>query len=439
MKAKVLLLTLLASIGIMVTGCGDELEEPLTRDYETLNGEFQSLGGIRVNKTITNLFEDDEGEIYYAYSDRYDLNDKEYFGQRVEVYGVVMTFESMDKEVFEVRRITEAEEQSDDDVDVNDVEYKDTDLGFSITYPDSWTLNALRDSIQIEAPLPVADEETTEESEEADTTDELEIPLEPDFMIIAKLDATLTTTSDDEQSIRAEEIRAYVEGTYEHLAALTSQLTYIGVDSQFAVRYKAENGDINYFLPRNDGLFEVGFYHAATSEDGKLDNVNTFSEIVTTFRFLPYGDEAVDEELVDEEDADEEDASDEEPEVKEPEVEEVEVEAEVSASSGLQVYFTDYLEFESTPFKFKVSYPSSWYYSGGSGGYDFNDEPIEDDTEPLLRLDLNVSTTEGTVTAGSTVKITILVGDRYYTLSGPSEYQDVIQAMIDSIIPVETE
>ncbi len=399
---------------LLMTSCGgEELEEPTSRNYETYNGEFMSLGSIKVNKTITHMFETDDGDILYAYSDRYDLDDDEYFGQRIEAYGVVMGYESLDKDLFEVKRITEADEEEDDDENVEDVEYKDTDLGVSFTYPDNWTLTALRDAIQLEAPLP----ESSEEEEE--------VEVEPDYVIVSGLGEVLSSTSGDDQTTRAADIKSYVSNNYENFVGISASMSYIGEDQVFAIKYRTENDDTSYFVPRGAELIELSFFHPDEADGDKLKNSNIFAEIVASFRFLPYGDEEVDEEeLVEEE------------EVVIEEEEEVVVE---TPSSGDQVSVSSYVEFESNPYKFKISYPGSWYYAGGNGGYDFDDESIEDDTDPIIRLDLNTRSSEGVSTSGSNVEVTVLVDDRYYTLTGPAEYQDIMQYMADSIVAVETE
>ncbi len=77
---KFLIIAMLSGIALF-SACGSDISEPLTRDYETIDGEIQSLGGIKVNKSISHLFESEDDEIYYAYSERYDLDDEEYFGK----------------------------------------------------------------------------------------------------------------------------------------------------------------------------------------------------------------------------------------------------------------------------------------------------------------------------------------------------------------------
>lgn len=421
MRFKIVNLIALLGFSAFFAACGgSDLSEPLERNYETLTGEFQSLGSVKVNKTITHLFETDDGNILYAYSDRYDLNDDEYKDMRVEAYGVVMTFEGVDQEVFEIRRVTEADEEDEEDANVSYVTYKDSELAFSIVYPDNWDFSALRDSIRLDGPMPDLEEESDDESEKvAENVDFIS----PDYIVIASLGNVLSTDDEDSQTDRANDIKAYAEANYENLAGVSSQLTYIGEDQEFAVRYKTDDGSISYFVPLGGELFDLGFYHPSVESDIDLvKNTNTFSEIVAGFKFIGEGDEL----------SDDSDNTDDTKKVDEP-VEGITVEE----PANTPVSIPGYREFESNPFKFIISYPSSWYFSGGSGGYDFNDEPIEDDTDPLIRLDLNVATSEGTSTSGGTTKVTVKVGDRYYTLSGPSEYAEVMQTMADSIKVVE--
>lgn len=405
--------TLVAS-SLLLTGCGGEdLEEPTARNYETLTGEFMTLGSIKVDKTITHLFESDEGEIYYTYSERYDLDDPDYLGQRVEAYGVVMEFESLDKSLFEIRRITEAEEEEEVETDATDRDYKDTELGVSFTYPDNWALTALRDSLHLEAPV---------------TQDEDGNDLDPDYMIIANLGEVLEKTSEDTQDDRAAEISSYVEVNYEGLEGVASQMSYVGTDKVFGVKFKTDSGDVSYFVPRGAELFEIGFYHPLEEDSEKLTNSNIFSGIVSTFRFLPYGEETEETEGNTDEEPAEEEVVDEP--VEEPAEEPVE---EANTEPAMQLSFEGYHEFESAPYGFKISYPDQWYYSGGNGGYDFADEPLDDGVAPLIRLDFNVRSSENSKSGEVTVK----VGDRYYTLTGSSEYQDVMATMANSIVATE--
>jgi len=425
MKFRRILVLSLTALSLLLASCGGtQLEEPLTQEYETIIGEFKSLAGIKVDDMITHLFEDEDGNIYYAFSDRYDLNDE--VSSRIEVAGLVMDYETLDKPAFKVTRISEAPEVIVDDNEVTMVEYTDTEIGFSMNYPDNWTFESFRDSVQLTGP-----DYETEEGEEAP---------EPDVILVAILEAELRSTSEDENDARTTDVNTQVTQIYPDLANELMQSTLIGEDKQFAVRYNVSTGSMHYFIPRGSNLIELSFYHP--SEEDYLDNRNIFAEIVNSFRLLPTGEDGeIIEETPEEEDPitseveiDEEPKEDE----KETPIEE-EIISDDSSTSDEQVSIEKFREFESNPFKFKMSYPGNWYYSGGNQGYDFSTDPIEDDTEALIRLDINSSTSTGTVRTGSTVKITVEAGGKYYTISGPSEYEDVMQNMINSIQPVEVE
>ncbi len=309
---------------------------------------------------------------------------------------MIMTFEEIDKKVFEIRRISEPSEDEEEDVAVENLDYQ-SGLGFTLEYPNNWLKEELSDSVMFTSPAKPEDPDPENTG----------VEFAPDFIIIAKTDAVLIKTSLDTSEDRATEIRDFVRSNYDSLVGTSNDLSNIGVDQLFSIKYKA-GADISYFVPRNDELFEISFYHPG--DDDSVSNGIIFSEILSSFRFIPEG-------------------------YSEPE-ESIEEETE-ETSSGEQLSVKGYLSFESKPFSFKISYPSSWYYSGGTSGYDFSPEPIEDDTVAIIRLDLSSSGTVGTTKSGSKTNITVKVGDRYYKLSGASEYASIMQTMADSISEIE--
>mgnify|MGYP001559432169 FL=1 len=382
----------------------------ITREYEDYTGEFKSLGGIKVNEQITHLFETDEGEILYAYSDRYDLDDEATFGKRVDAYGTISTYEDLDKPLFEVKRVTEAEAVTEETEEITDIEHKDTELGFSLTYPSNWILKGSVGSVIFEAPSSSAADAPTDES-----TTEGDL----DYVYVAKLGAALAKTSEDPQEDRATEVRDYVTANYPDLAGISSELSYVGTDRLFGVRYKTEDGDTLYFIPRSTELFELSYYHETESDEDRLNNGNTFGAMVSSFRFTTLNDSEA--------------ALPIETEAEAPIEEEAPADAGVAAAE--QITFASYLELESRSFQFKMSYPGTWFYDGSSGtGYNFNEDPIaEDSTDALISMTYNQSTSEGISRSGSTVSITVKEGDRIYTLTGPAEYESAMQTMADSI------
>ncbi|MBT4384239.1 hypothetical protein HOD30_00655 [Candidatus Peregrinibacteria bacterium] len=412
MKAKNILILALTAASLLLVGCtGAENREPSSRNYETIVGEFKSLAGIRVDKSITHLFEDEDGNIYYAFSEKYDLGREDKQSTRVEVYGVVLAYEDLDKDVFEVRRISDIPEEEIEEIAVGNESFKSTSMGFSFQYPAEWSLSKFVDSVRIDAPKVENEDEDNEEG----------VELELDYMTAGKLDHYVELSN---ILTRDADIHEYATANYPD-ATLRGE-AFLGTDSQFAMHYETANGDLLYFMPRSDGqLFELSFFHPSDDETMLGYHKNDFARLLSSFRFIPFETEL--------------EVSDEETEeVEDPEVE-PEPEPAAPISDVEQVSEDTYHEFESSPFNFKISYPASWYYSGGAGGYDFNPDPIEDEVDALLRLDLNANSTEGRSTIGSTVTITIELDGRYYSISGPAEYEEVIQVMIDSITATEDE
>ena len=52
------------------------------------------------------------------------MNDAQYLGKRIEAYGLVTTHTELDKSLFEIRRISDAPEETVDIVTVEDKEYQ---------------------------------------------------------------------------------------------------------------------------------------------------------------------------------------------------------------------------------------------------------------------------------------------------------------------------
>lgn len=405
---KIFFTTLLAGI-LLFTSCGQKLEEPTSKNNETMIGEIQSLGGIKVNKTISHLFENEDNEIFYAYSERYDLSESQYFGLPIEAYGVIYTYDNIDKKVFEIRRISEASMEEDTSEEVKSLEFKANSLGFTLKYPSNWEKTELADSVQF-----------TSLNTSSSSTGAVTGEFEPDYIIIAKTEAVLSKTSVDTSDDRASEIRDFVRSNYDNLVGTENDISQIGPDGVFALKYRSA-GNISYFAVRNSELFELSFFHPG--DDDSTINGIVFSEMISSFRFIPTSDAG--NEIIEDEEIIDEEGDQEEPTVEE--------------DTSEQVTVSKYREFESSPFSFKISYPSSWYYSGGSSGYDFSTEPIEEDTEVAIRLDLASSGTEGSSNSEGKFTITVKVDTRYYTLSGANKYETIMHEMAASIESIESD
>ena len=412
---------------LFLSSCGqeeDNLSNPLTRTDETYTGVFTSLGNIKVHSKVTHIFETDDGDVLYAFSDRYDLGSTEYMGTVVEAYGTVSTYESLDKPLFEVKRITDAP-AIDAPEEVTSVEYKNTTIGVSFTYPSNWKMEEKLNMISLAEPekeiqydpnilLKEVDVEPIKTMEEETGT--------PDSIWAVRIEAGLTKTSTDENGLRSEEIASYVKNEYADLAALTGDLTYVGADEQFSLRYKTENGDIYYFIPRETSLYELSYQHTNKDDSLLLDNTNVFSNLVAMFRFLPKDGESVEDTTTD--------TTDDDLEV---------VEIEPSLPSVEQVEISKFASFNSN-IGFSISYPSSWYYLGTSSKYVFTDQKVDFETDtvdsitPVITLTWSSTGTVGTVQESLTgVKVTVDVGGRFYTLTGGANYEELMQKMADSI------
>ncbi len=411
------------AVFLSACGSGPALEDPLTREYTTYNGEFKSLGSVKVNDSVTHLFQEDDGTIIYAYSDRYDLDES--LGTRVEAYGVVTTYESLDKPLFEVKRISAATEEVTVEEDVTSVDYKNAPLGISFSYPSNWSVR-IEDGTRtiLEAPLPLTEATDvstgTDVAPDPSTTVQTEALPEADEAEFVKLSAGLSSTSDDEDA-RTAEIRTYVSGHFPDLAGITGDLTYVGTDRIVGVRYKLDAGDVYIFIPRGSDLFELHFHYLAADDAVRIDDTNAFTSMVAGFRFIPEGEEEVPDVVIEEEEDDTSEA--------------VETTPKMS-----QVTVSKWTTLSSNTFEFSMSIPSAWYYVGGSTGYVFDLAEIEDvNATGVVRLDFNKTTTEGDTYAANSVSLTKKVDSRYYTLTGAPEYQTIMQTMLDSIETTKVE
>lgn len=395
-KSKILFAFSLLTL-FSLTACGqDSSELPTSESYETHIGQFQSLAGVRaVNDDVTHLFETENGEIVYAYSQRYNLDDPQYYlGSDLEVYGMQRSYESVDKPILEVQRITLVEEDDDpEETEVNMVSYVDPSFGFRMSYPDNWEFNALRDSIQLLAPTP----------------NEVEENYEPDYIIIAVQSSPVELGPELSLDDVQDEFEEYITNNYNLTG---SKRSLVGPEGLAALHYETEGSDQLYFVPRGSELFEISFYNP--SEDDELTtNTNTFLEILASFRVTPITGDDFTPNATLEEGAPQSDA----------------ILPEQEPVGELR-------SFVSSLYMFELSYPSNWYYGGVNGGYDFSDQPTTDEFySPLVRLDIN---SEGSVSdaideLAGTAELTVEFEGRYYRFSGPSSYFNIMRAMADSL------
>ncbi len=404
----------LIALTLITSGCGSKaLGEPVSRSEESYVGEFKSLGSIKVNSVVTHLFEEENGEVLYAYSDRYDLDDE--LGKTWEAYGVLSTYSEVDKPIFEVKRLTEPDEELPTTAEeVTQTEYRNSTLGVVFTIMSNWEIDESA-SEKVVFTIPDASSETIDASKE-----QMELtpktPVLPDTIELNRLSANLTKTSDDPQADREKEMTDYVAVHYSNLQGMTPDGTSIGPDHVLSLRYKTSGGWIYYFMPRGTEMFELSYHNLSEDDSIRIANTNLFATLAASFRFIPQGEESVETPI-------EETPS-----------------SDPSTPSVTQVENSKYSTLSSNTFAFSMSYPASWYYVGGSTGYSFNTEEINDVNETaLIKMSFNVTQTEGITRLGNTVTLTKAVDSRTYSLSGPAEYETIMKTMLDSIQTTKTE
>ncbi len=377
---------LLLSFGLFLLGCAEKLDEPLSTEYSTMIGEVKSLGGIHVNKNITHLFQDENGEIYYAYSSRYNLDESSKKGDTFEIYGSVSEYENIDKPVLEIRRLSEAPEEVLEAKNETWMDYSSSQFGFSLKYHSDWVL---------------------EESAEIVSWNKAHEDGLASVIQVLVHSESLTTLGSDEAAVREADLRRALALLYPSEFD-GAELNQIGADQQMALHSVSPAKNEFYFMARDSDLYEL-YFMPNTSDPLELATLSSqFNEMVNSFRF---GAKSMDSE-------------------KTTGVAET-VEADVTEPAEVE----DYRTFESTPFHFSILYPEDWYFSGGMGGYDFAQDPIEDGSSILIRLDINVRNSEGESYSNGQISLTKKVGDIYYTVAAKPEYKSVLQTMIDSIKP----
>ncbi len=401
----------LVTAALFLTACGSaELSDPLTREYETYTGTFTSLGTIKVSSTATHLFETKDGDVLYAYSDRYDLDE---YSVDMEAYGVVTTYTELDKPLFEVTRLTEASETTTTTEEVKKVEYRNPDLGVVTQIYSNWKIETNPSSGLISFSIPVPylgiEPETTEPTTETPTTPEI-----LDTIDLVAFTGTLTLTSESTTEEKSSAIKNYVIQNYQDLDTVTPDSITVGTDKLAGLRYKTAVGDVYVFVTRGADLFELSYHYLHMDDALRIQNTNLFSAFLNDFRFIPSGETVEPTETTTSDD--------------------------VTAPTVTQVEFSKFATLTSNPFQFTMSYPAAWYFAGGSLGYSFSDKSLDDvNAEVLMKLEFNTGAVDGTVRNGDLVSITKKVESRTYTLTGSAEYETAMRTMLDSIQTTKAE
>ncbi len=452
---KIAFILLAALLVLPFQGCGEE-EVVVIPVYEEFEGTLKSLGGIKVSESATHILQTEDGDILYVYSDAYDLDDDDYIGNEIEIYGEVTEASEKGKDVVNISRITVVEVEEDEVAEVVDNTYSDQELGFSWEIQSDWEVD--RGSGFAAFLLPLIEDE--DEDLELD-----EVEADNDYFAVKVLDNTDELELDE----------WLVE--YDPAASEIAVASSIGEDFLNSLNITSELEDVEiYYIERTDGyVYEVSHYNFDIENRTYFRNL--FYEALSTFKLIPFGEGYEIESK--EQTAESSDVDSEEQGADSSEEEELEVSYDEAMGyiddefSGVTQYefvdpyyvyvnYTDgedevrvllqygvgpgfdydvlatfepgdvtdwelvsgedeaagmpkalvqiaeggetavveimegYRYFESGPYGFTIQYPSSWYYSGGGGHYSFSDTAEGDELIGLDILDYSVDSVSGT-------------------------------------------
>jgi len=314
--SKGLVLVMLFIFAIAATGCwpfGGEEETTLTEQQvqQKRVGTLKSLGGMSVGEG-THLLEVSGGHTIRLKSENIDLNQEKYLNNKVEVRGYIEKAED-GKDVMDVRSIDLDEDEM---INGTEQEYKNADLGFSLTYLDSWEIESNDDEVTFTAAVPeeeVEDEAMEEDTEAAEDEEETE-SMEPDMIIVKRV------PNPDKETVET-----YLElpDDPDELITLGYTQSLIGIDKLEGLKKEsADKLEVDVWLARQEYVYIFRFVGA--DNETTLNNRNTFYSMLSTFKFIGMSD---DEEEGDDEATEEEEEAD-LPELEEPEeYDEPEIEA----------------------------------------------------------------------------------------------------------------
>ncbi len=286
--SKGIILVMLIGLPLFTSGCtwfggGDDLTFVDEAQQTKRIGTLKSLGGMSVGEA-THLLEAKSGHTIRLRSLNIDLNQEKYLNNIVEVRGLIGTA-SDGKEVMDVISIDLAEDElNDPGIKGEEKEYKNADLGFLLTYLDSWGIEESDTEILFTAPVPVP-----EEVDSSDEVDEVE-PVVPDRIIISK-----------EANPNNLTVEAFLGLPSDANDLITSGYTksLVGVDQLEGLKKESpDRMEIDIWLDRNDTIYQLTFI--GSDNEDTVNNRNTFFSMSSSFKligFSPDEDEDEDEEI----------------------------------------------------------------------------------------------------------------------------------------------
>jgi hypothetical protein len=400
---KKLLLSLVVIFTVtLLSACG--LKENFQSD-----SSLSSIAGVLAEQTQgdkesgTHFLIDETGKKVAVRSLTINLSGDEYLSNKVKALGMMNTSDN----VFEITGITVEEIFSKNTKQNKQVEYKDTDAGFSLSYFNDWESTVSKDkSVVFTSPLA-----TGSKAAAVVTITQKPFAYDPKM----KEDGTLISA-----------LEVYYEQANEGKVFDKNLLSKIGVDQMDALKNVA-SGKTSYTLYRSGLIYEVSFVPA---DPVNPDDEINFNKMIADFRFISLDSE------------------------DDPDHPDVPLDAS-PVTSDLPKLSVDMTGFESLPYQFSGQYPAKWYYAGvksSSDGilhhYGFSDDVAN--TKEIIGLDVLSNGIPGGSTklsfngkgldvfeTGSTYTVYTALNDRNFRITGPVEQKDLILVMAANLFSIE--
>lgn len=406
MKKLVLNLVLLFTL-MVFSACSNAIDERFKDEPE-----LTALAGILTEQKLsdeyagTHLLTDNLGNVTALKSLSINLGGLQYLNNNVEITGV----QNPNNEIFEVTGIKVLEVLSDEKVVLAKfVAYQNTALGFVVDYSDDWKVEEFLGSVFFRAP-----------SEDPLITEGISIQQEIfAYQPTTKEDGTTDTPLEAYEA----KLKLSKEFAYDDFV-----LSQIGPDKLNALKFETDRNDrIDYFVYRSGFIY--GIHFAPSGSSTKLqENLAVFNKMVSSFRFIGFDVDGVDEAFDDGGNVNTE-------------------------STDLPEVDMELTNFESLPYSFKADYPAKWYYAGESGSddvlwkYGFSDEPLDNNNEIVSLEVISGDLPQGAIknigdqkfieiSNNGGYEIYTATGGYNYRVKGPKEYKDLIFSMAASIEPV---
>lgn len=340
---------MLASFPLVMSSCswfgGEEDDNTLMeqRIQEKKVGTLKSLGGISVSEA-THLLEMKDDSTMRLKSPNIDLDNEKYLNNKVEVRGYISKTED-NRDIMEVMSIDIAEEQKEDEDKKigEEKEYKNTDLGFTLTYLDNWDVEEEENSVIFEAPVKETEEEETSRSGETEETDK-----EPDTVVIRQMPNPGNESLAEYLNLPSDPNELITEGYTE---------TQVGPDQLEGLKKQSpDQQEIDIYLARDPYIYQFTF-EGGGNPDTAL-NRNTYFTMVSSFKFIGFTPEDKTED--DEQNEDETTETEEEDSAEMMEAEEPQ-EEEADTANNLETEETTYEEEPETSYDTDSGSVSSSY------------------------------------------------------------------------------